>query len=158
MKNSFRFISLLAVTMMIANIASAQGMQISKVLCAHNKSGAITARTKCKITESVFKTQAKAWGFVRDGEVDLARSSSNVSARKIGTGLYCLKVQGASRAQVLPVITPDFSLSSCVHNFANIISTQNSGCEIDEFAIYNNCLRAGGTTEASNLAFSFILP
>jgi hypothetical protein len=130
-------------------------------ICTHDDNGKVTIRARCRANESAIRsaaalTRTQAWGFVRgDGSVDAARSSANLSARKLSTGLYCVRVNNISREQVLPVVTPDFSLSECTRNFPSIVSTVNSGCEADEFGIYNVC----HTTEAvSDLAFSIVVP
>jgi hypothetical protein len=128
-------------------------------ICSNDKNGDVIVRTKCKKGETTLKStqqliRAKAWGYINDGTVDTTRSSANLTARRLSTGLYCVRVTGLSRAEVLPVITPDFSLSACSKNFSSIISTVNSGCESDEFGIINQCLEGG----QSDFAFSIIVP
>ena len=137
------------------SLSSSQAFRI----CSNDTTGDVIVRAKCKKGETTLKStqqliRAKAWGYITDGTVDTTRSSSNLTARKLDTGLYCVRVTGLSRAEVLPVITPDYSLSTCAKNFSSIISTVNSGCDSDEFGIINQC-NVGGQ---SDFAFSIIVP
>ena len=154
---------MLVLVMSAAPSYSQSGTQAFRI-CSNDKNGGVLVRAKCKRGETTLKStqqliRAKAWGFITDGTVDTTRSSANLTARKLSTGLYCVRVTGLSRAEVLPVITPDFSLSACAKNFSSIISTVNSGCESDEFGILNQCLQdAGNPGGQSDFAFSIIVP
>ncbi len=108
-------------------------------------------------TSSMTRTPtARAYGYVRDGQVDRSRSSRNLQVRQVGVGHYCLRVRGLSRTEVLPVISPDFSFTDCLQTFPKIISSMNSGCEQDEFGVLNFCTDELPT--AKDLAFTVIFP
>jgi hypothetical protein len=161
-----RLIPILVFAVLLISPASSYSQSANQGLriCSNDKNGDVIIRAKCKKGETTLKStqqliRAKAWGFINNGTVDTTRSSANLTARKLSTGLYCVRVTGLSRAEVLPVITPDFSLSACTRNFSSIISSVNSGCESDEFGIINQCFQdAGNPAVQSDFAFSIIVP
>jgi len=103
---------------------------------------------------------ARAYGFVSStGTLDTALSSSNVSVRKVATGVYCISSTNISVSTVMPVVSADQDQGTGSFRIAMIKSLYGStfGCTSSEWAIYTAHLTLNSFV-TSDGAFSFVVP
>lgn len=103
---------------------------------------------------------ARAYGFVSSaGNINTALSSSNVAARKVATGVYCISAGNISPGTVMPVVSADQDDGTGNYRIVMVKSLfgNSFGCTASEWAIYTAHLVSSSFT-TSDGAFSFIIP
>jgi hypothetical protein len=149
---------------------------LSKV-CVNYQTGGVTVRPECQRSSNPLALRGegevpagttnlgpRAYGFIaRDGTLDKARSSINVSSRRLSEQVYCVRAAGLQpKTSPVPVTSVDFSSSECPDKpVLPISNTINSGCKDDEFGfIVLGCRHTPqpGYTYDNGNAFSFIIP
>ena len=103
---------------------------------------------------------ARAYGFVSSaGNLNTAQSSSNVAARKVATGVYCISAGTISPATVMPVVSADQDDGTGSYRIAMVKSLYAGvfGCTSSEWGIYTAHLTVNSFV-TSDGAFSFIIP
>lgn len=101
---------------------------------------------------------ARAFGFVlADGSVDVARSK-NITATKLGIGVYCVTpaaAAGVTPATAFPVVSADYRGNGLTH-VAQIDSSPAASCAAG-WAVRLQNFSAGSFSDA-DLAFSIMVP
>ncbi len=104
---------------------------------------------------------ARAYGFVSSaGNVNTALSSSNIAARKVSTGAYCISAGSLSPSSVMPIVSADQDEGTGSYHIAQVKSLYAGvfGCTSSEWGIYTANIAVNGTVTAADIAFSFLIP